>query len=211
MFYWPQICEHQCNAVDWVSSACRDICGISTAWETVSGCTCEIYSNVLLAVLHCDEIVWLGLFHLRSRIGLATREFGTRRTLVSSRRKQTCTPLKQPWMLPMCRHRPARQTLQQHPTQVKCTAALPSSLADSETTLRTPLATVTLLSTCFSRYFHSTSVLFFISSQVCSCLSIIRSVSCHRECLFVASSTCWVRFRCCWSGLRCKADLIVSR
>lgn len=147
----------------------------------------EIYSNVLLVVVHCDEIVvWLELFHLRSRIGLATREFGTRRTLVSSRRKQTCTPLKQPWMLPMCRHRPARQTLQQHPTQVKCTAALPSSLADSETTLRTPLATITLLSTCFSRYFHSISVLFFIPSQVYSCLSLIRSFS-----LSLRMLVCW--------------------
>lgn len=160
----PRFVNISVNAVEWISSACRDICRISTAWETVSDCTYEIYSNVLLAVVHCDEIVWLGLFHLRSRIGLATREFGTRRTLVSSRRKQTCTPLKQPWMLPMCRHRPARQTLQQHPTQVKCTAALPSSLADSETTLRTPLATITLLSTCFSRYFRSISVLFFIPS-----------------------------------------------
>lgn len=158
----------------------------------------EIYSNVysihsvciciylIQNIFHCDEIVWLELFHLRSRIGLATREFGTRRTLVSSKRKQTCTPLKQPWMLPMCRHRPARQTLQQHPTQVKCTAALPSSLADSEATRRTPLATITLLSTCVSCYFHSISVLLFIRSQVCSCLSIMRSFfPCHKECLFV--------------------------
>ncbi len=153
-------------------------------------------------------------FHLRSRIGLATREFGTRRTLVSSRRKQTCTPLKTAVeLLPMCRHRPARQTLQQHPTQVKCTAALPSSLADSETTLRTPLATITLLSTCFSRYFHSISVLFFIPSQVCSCLSIIRSFSpvIENACLLLLHQVLLVRFRCGWSGLLCKADLIVSR
>lgn len=73
---------------------------------------------------------WFNLFHRRSRIGLATREFGTRRTLVSSRRKRTCTPLKQPWTLPMCQHRPARQTLQQHPTQVQYTPAPPTSLAE---------------------------------------------------------------------------------
>lgn len=68
---------------------------------------------------HCTAFEYLtSLCPLRSLIGLATREYATRRTLVSSRRKQTSTQLKQRWMLPMCRRRLARLTLQQHPTQV---------------------------------------------------------------------------------------------
>lgn len=105
-------------------------------------------------------------FLLRSRIGLATREFGTRRTLVSSRRKQTCTPLKQPWTLPMCRHRPARQTLQQHPTQVKCTAALPSSLADSKTTLSLSQSHSCISSDYFLTLHLSFSLFVFLSSSL---------------------------------------------
>lgn len=117
-------------------------------------------------------------FHFRFRIGLATREFGTRRTLVSSRRKQTCTPLKQPWTLPMCRHRPARQTLQQHPTQVKCTAALPSSPADStEHTEHTAYHSHTpaFHQAMFSDHFSHFSLLLIFCRQVCSCLSIFFS------------------------------------
>lgn len=67
---------------------------------------------------------------LRSLIGLATREYATRRTLVSSRRKQTCTQLKRRWMLPMCRHRLARPTLRQRPTQVpRAPSHLPTFLS----------------------------------------------------------------------------------
>lgn len=131
-------------------------------------------------------------FPFRFRIGLATREFGTRRTLVSSRRKQTCTPLKQPWTLPMCRHRPARQTLQQLPTQVKCTAALPSSPADSKSTLSTLLTSHT---PHFTRLFSQntslifTSVIFLLSSLFLS----VHLFPCHTDtaCLLVfALCTC---------------------
>lgn len=59
------------------------------------------------------------ILSIRSLIGLVTREYATRRTLVSSRRKQTSTQLRQLWMLPMCLHRQARRTLQQRPTQVR--------------------------------------------------------------------------------------------
>lgn len=68
---------------------------------------------------------------LRSLIGLATREYATRRTLVSSRRKRTSTQLKQRWMLPMCRRRLARLTLRQRPTQVP---RAPSHLSTSPVT-----------------------------------------------------------------------------
>lgn len=65
-----------------------------------------------------DSNNWLPRISHRSLIGLATREYATRRTSVSSRRKRTSTQWKQRWMLPMCLRRPARLTLRRRPTQV---------------------------------------------------------------------------------------------
>uniref|UniRef100_A0A673WID7 Pre-B-cell leukemia transcription factor 4 n=1 Tax=Salmo trutta TaxID=8032 RepID=A0A673WID7_SALTR len=68
----------------------------------------------------CEAVMILRSRFLDARflIGSATREYGTRRTLVSSRRKRTSTQLKQRWMLPACRRRLARLTLRRRPPQV---------------------------------------------------------------------------------------------
>lgn len=88
-------------------------------------------SNIQISDIHLS---------LRSLIGLATREYVTRRTLVSSRRKRTSTQLKQRWMLPMCRRRLARLTLRQRQTQVPCAPShLPLNTATTYSLVLTEL------------------------------------------------------------------------